>query len=169
MDPEYFENTGFVPWFCMNPSGVDVCRFNLREGKYPGEWELKEDERLIYLGGNFENVTVGEKFESKGEPVTYVVGGVLENGSNWIYDDVYRFETIQDSHYVQCLDNMVVYLDPYWISGRNTYCVKKGYQIEDVESKLLQIAEKYDATIKLARLKDVIEENEYQLDRKSVV
>lgn len=162
MDPEYFENTGFVPWFCMNPSGVDVCRFNLREGKYPREWELKEDERLIYLGGNFENVTVGEKFESKGEPVTYVVGGVLENGSNWIYDDVYRFETIQDSHYVQCLDNMVVCLDPYWISGRNTYCVKKGYQIEDVESKLLQIAEKYDATIKLARLKDVIEENEYQ-------
>ncbi len=162
LDPEYYENTGFVPWFLMNSSGVDVCHFNLREGKHPEEWELKENERLIYLGGNFENVTVGEKFESKREPVTYVVGGVLKKGTNWIYDDVYRFGTIQDSHYVQCLDNMVVCLDPYWINGRNTYCVKKGYKIEDVESKLLQIAEKYDAVIKLARLKDVIKENEFQ-------
>ena len=162
MDSEYYQNTGYVPWFHMNQSGVDVCHFDLREGKHPEEWELKENEILIYLGGNFENVTVGEKFESKMDPVTYVVGGVLEKGCNWIYEDVYRFETIQDSHYVQCLDNMVVCLLPYCVSGRNTYCVKKGYQIEDVESKLLQLAEKYDAVIKLARLEDVIEENEYQ-------
>ncbi|MDD6072561.1 MAG: ABC transporter permease [Clostridiales bacterium] len=166
MDSEYFENTGSVPWFYMNQSGIDVCHFNLKEGKRPEEWELKENEILIYLGGNFEDVIVGEKFESKYEPVTYVVGGILEKGTYWICDDVYIFESIesiQDSHYVQCLDNMIVCPDLYWINGRNTYCVKKGYRIEDVETKLLQTAEKYDISIRLARLEDVIEENEYQL------
>lgn len=162
LDSEYFENTGFVQWFCMNQSGVDVCHFNLREGKHPDEWKLEENECLIYLGGNFKNVTVGEKFESKEEQITYVVGGVLKNDSNWVYDDIYRFETIQDSHYVQCLDNMVVCLTPYWMGMRNTYCVKKGYQLEDAEAQLLQLAEKYDVDIKLARLEDVMAENEYQ-------
>ncbi len=162
MDPEYVENTGFVPWFLMNTSGIDVCQFNLREGMRPEEWQLQENEELIYLGGNFEDVTVGEKFESKREPVTYVVGGILEKGTNWIYDDVYIFETVQDSHYVQCLDNMVVELVPYWVSGRCTYCVKKGYKMEDAESKLLEVAEKHGVVIKLARLEDVLDENEYQ-------
>lgn len=162
LDPDYYENSGFVPWFLMNESGVDVCHFNLQEGKKPEDWNLKNDEILIYLGGNFENVTVGERYKSKREACTYVVGGVFEKGTNWIYDDVYRFETIQDSHYVQCLDNMVVCLVPYCISGRNTYCVEKGYQIEDVEKELLEISEKYNITIRLARLEDVMEENEYQ-------
>lgn len=163
LDSELFEATGFTSMFEMNQSGINVCQFQLREGKYPDEWELAEDERLIYFGGNFQNVTVGEKMESSLEAVTYVVGGVLEPGSNWICDDIYVFESIQDSHYVQCLDNMVVCLQPYRTSNRNTYCVKNGYQLEDVEAKLLKIAEKFDVGIKLARLNDVIQENEYQL------
>ena len=163
LDPEYFENIGFMPWFYMNQLGVEVCQFKLREGKYPDDWKLADDERLIYFGGNFQNVTVGEKFESNQEPITYVVGGVLETGTNWICDEVYMFESVQDSHYVQCLDNMIVCLQPYMISNRNTYCIKKEYRMEDVEAKILKIAEKYDVGIKLARLKDVIKENEYQL------
>ena len=162
LNPEYVKKTGYVPWFVMNTSGVNVCNFNLQEGKFPEEWQLQENEELIYLGGNFENVTVGEKIESQSEEITYVVGGILKKGSNWIYDDVYRFESIQDSHYVQCLDNMVVEMSPVLMSGRLTYCVNKGYKIEDVESKLLDVAEKNGVVIKLARLEDVLDENEYQ-------
>ena len=86
----------------------------------------------------------------------------MEKETNWIYEDVYTFETVQDSHYVQCLDNMVVEMSPVLMSGRLTYCVKKGYKIEDVESKLLEVAERHGVVIKLARLEDVLDENEYQ-------
>ncbi len=162
LDLAYFENTGFVQWFYMFQFGTDVCHFELSEGKYPNDWELKDDERLIYLGANFDNVIVGEKFRSKSEPITYVVGGLLKEKTNWIYEDIYRYESAQDSHYVQHLDNMVVCMNPDMISNRNTYCVKKGCEIKDVEEKLMNISEKYGVGIKLARLKDVIEENEYQ-------
>lgn len=162
LDPEYVENTGYVPLLCMDDSGINVCHFNLQEGKYPEEWQLEKDEVLMYLGGNFENVTVGERIQSKSEPFTYVVGGVLEKGTNWICDDVYIFENVTDSHYVECLDNMVIELDPNPICSRVTYCVKKGYQMEDVETKLMELAQKNGAVIKLARLEDVLDENEYQ-------
>lgn len=163
LNSECYENSGYVPWFYMNESGTEVCQFQLREGKYPDEWELEDDEQLIYFGGNFQNVTIGEKFESQWMPVTYVVGGVLETGSNWICDEIYIYESILDAHYVQCLDNMIVCLEPQMVSGRNTYCIKKGYSMEEVEDKLLEVATKYDVGIALARLNDVVKENNYQI------
>lgn len=160
---EYNENTGCAPWFFMNQFGIEVCQFNLSKGKYPDEWELEDDEQLIYFGGNFQNITIGEKIESKQMSVTYVVGGVLETGSNWICDEIYIYESILDAQYVQCLDNMIVCLEPQMVSGRNTYCIKNGYSMEEVEDRLFEVASKYDVGIVLARLNDVVKENNYQL------
>ncbi len=162
LDPEYVKQQNGVPWFYMSWSGVDVCHFNLSEGKRPEEWDLAEDESLIYLGVNFKDIPVGTKYDCEFEQTTYVVGGILEKGTCWICDDVYIFESIRDTRYVENLDNMVVYIAPYLVSGRCTYTVKNGYSLEETEQKLQQLAEKHDAKIKLARLEDVIDENEYQ-------
>lgn len=166
MDPEFLKVQGGVPWFYMNLEGVDVCKFNIKEGKRPEEWKLEEGEYLIYLGNNFKNIEVGTKYYSEEYKETYVVGGILDKGTDWIYDDIYRFESITDSHYVQNLDSMVVRIGrggaASLISGRNTYVVKKGYHVEDVEPKLQKLAEKYDMEIRLARLTDILDENEYQ-------
>ncbi len=162
LDPEYVKQQNGVPWFYMSWSGVDVCHFNLSEGKRPEEWDLAEDESLIYLGVNFKDIPVGTKYDCEFEQTTYVVGGILEKGTCWICDDVYIFESIRDTRYVEKLDSMVVCIDPDLISLRCTYTVKKGYSLEETEQKLLQLAEKHDEKIKLARLEDVIDENEYQ-------
>lgn len=162
LDPEYVKQQNGVPWFHMSWSGVDVCHFNLSDGKRPEEWDLAEDESLIYLGANFKDIPVDTKYDCEFEQTTYVVGGILEKGTCWICDDVYIFESIRDTRYVENLDNMVVYIAPYLVSGRCTYTVKNGYSLEETEQKLLQLAEQHNAKIKLARLEDVIDENEYQ-------
>lgn len=162
LDPEYVKQQDGVPWFYMSWFGVDVCHFNLRDGKRPEEWELAEAESLIYLGANFKDIPVGTKYDCEFEQTTYVVGGILEKGTCWICDSVYTFESIRDTRYVENLDNMVVLIDPDLISLRCTYTVKNGYSLEETEQKLQQLAEKHNAKIKLARLEDVIDENEYQ-------
>lgn len=164
MDSEYVEENRAVPWFYMNPEGVDVCHMNLKEGKRPDEWQIGDRDYLIYLGGNFENIEVGTKYYVEQYDETYIVGGILEKGTDWIYHDVYFFKSILDTRYVQNLDSMVVVLEKEGVlmSFRNTYIVKEGYQLEDVEQKLQNLAQKHGVDIKLARLEDVMDENEYQ-------
>ncbi|MCM1158779.1 MAG: ABC transporter permease [Bacteroidales bacterium] len=161
-DPEYVKRQNGVPWFYMSSTGVDVCHLNLSDGKPPEEWNLAKDESLIYLGANFKNIPVGTRYDCEFEETTYVVGGILEKETCWIRDDVYIFESITDTRYVENLDNMVVYICPSLISLRCTYTVKDGYSLEEAEQKILQLAKKHRAKIKTARLEDVIDENEYQ-------
>ena len=149
-----------VQWLCLNPEGLNVCHFRIQEGKRPEEWELEEGDRLIYLGSDMDDFEVGVKYYDSVERRTYLVGGVLEKGTAWIDDDVYIFGSIIDSRYAQNLDNFVVEITDTLINGRNTYLIKNGYKLEEVEQTLKELAKKHGVDITLARLKDVLDENE---------
>lgn len=148
-----------LEWLYMNRQGLEVCHFHLIEGRMPDEWKLGADEHLVYLGCKVKGFEIGSKYYDAVEQTTFVVGGILKQNSTWIYDDVYRFGNPTDSRYVQRLDHCVVELEDSLVNGRNTYLIKSGYQMEDVEQDILKLAKEYDVDITLARLQDVLDDN----------
>lgn len=162
--------------FPMSTQATRICKFDLQSGDLPWEFDWNktkglDDEKdaeviLVYLGSAYSDIPVGNVYKEQNEDTVciYYVAGILKKGMQWITEDLYMEEQLEDANYVENLDTMAVMVsnDDSHGSFRQTYVVKKNFSVEDTEKKIQDLGRKYNLDVRTALVSEIFKELDYQ-------
>lgn len=124
-EPEYYFEGGLEVSF-IQTGGLELISLSLAEGGLTPEQKQSKDMYTVYLylGSAYSGIPIGTVYQNN--RLTYIVAGILEEGSSWIANEVTEGNSVNDLTY-----GVVAICSEPAGSAKLYYTAAEGYTLED--------------------------------------
>ena len=154
----------------LDYTGLGLCELDFTEKKEIDSERLSDsDWYALYLGAEYEDIPIGTTYQI--DDITYEVMGKIEKGERYISSDMENGGAAGELSAYTVLDYAVLVISNNFLSSPFLmYSVEDGYQIEETQEALEELAEQMGLSVMCSSLSSNFKHNGLQMEKiKSII